>query len=56
LSKKESRVQSPKSKVSPQSAILSDPDRVVTRLDSYLEAYGSHAALLEMWHGNPGGV
>jgi glutamate-ammonia-ligase adenylyltransferase len=26
---------------------------VVTRLDSYLEAYGSHAALLEMWHGNP---
>jgi len=35
------------------SAILSDPDRVVTRLDSYLEAYGSHAALLEMWHSNP---
>ncbi len=32
---------------------LSDPDRVVTRLDSYLEAYGSHAALLEMWYGNP---
>jgi len=32
---------------------LSDPDRVVTRLDSYLEAYGSRAALLEMWHGNP---
>ena len=26
---------------------------MVTRLDSYLEAYGSHAALLEMWHGNP---
>ncbi|MGO8836761.1 MAG: bifunctional [glutamate--ammonia ligase]-adenylyl-L-tyrosine phosphorylase/[glutamate--ammonia-ligase] adenylyltransferase [Limisphaerales bacterium] len=37
----------------PQCAILSDPDRVVTRLDSYLEAYGSHAPLLEMWHGNP---
>jgi [glutamine synthetase] adenylyltransferase / [glutamine synthetase]-adenylyl-L-tyrosine phosphorylase len=37
----------------PKSAILSDPDRVVTRLDSYLEAYGSHAALLEMWHSNP---
>jgi [glutamine synthetase] adenylyltransferase / [glutamine synthetase]-adenylyl-L-tyrosine phosphorylase len=37
----------------PHSAILSDPDRVVTRLDSYLEAYGSHAALLEMWHSNP---
>jgi glutamate-ammonia-ligase adenylyltransferase len=51
--KAKSRVQSPESKVSPQSAILSDPDRVVTRLDSYLEAYGSPAALLEMWHGNP---
>jgi glutamate-ammonia-ligase adenylyltransferase len=50
---KKSTVHSPQSKVSPQSAILSDPDRVVTRLDSYLEAYGSHAALLEMWHGNP---
>ena len=25
----------------------------MTRLDSYLEAYGSPAALLEMWHGNP---
>jgi len=37
----------------PNSAILSDPDRVMTRLDSYLEAYGSHAALLEMWHSNP---
>ncbi len=51
--KKESKVRSSKSKVLLQSAILSDPDRVVTRLDSYLEAYGSHAALLEMWHGNP---
>jgi glutamate-ammonia-ligase adenylyltransferase len=50
---KESKAQSSKPKVSPPSAILSDPDRVVTRLDSYLEAYGSHAALLEMWHGNP---
>jgi glutamate-ammonia-ligase adenylyltransferase len=37
----------------PQSPVLSDPDRIVTRLDSFLEAYGSHAALLEMWHGNP---
>jgi glutamate-ammonia-ligase adenylyltransferase len=50
---KESKAKSPKPKVFPPSAILSDPDRVVTRLDSYLEAYGSHAALLEMWHGNP---
>jgi glutamate-ammonia-ligase adenylyltransferase len=50
---KKSTVHSPQSKVSSPSAILSDPDRVVTRLDSYLEAYGSHAALLEMWNGNP---
>jgi glutamate-ammonia-ligase adenylyltransferase len=32
---------------------LSDPDRVVTRLDSFIEAYGTRTALLEMWHGNP---
>ena len=51
--KKKSTVHSPQSTVLPRSQILSDPDRVVTRLDSYLEAYGSHAALLEMWHGNP---
>ncbi len=50
---KKSTVHRPQSTVSSPSAMLSDPDRVVTRLDSYLEAYGSHAALLEMWHGNP---
>ncbi len=53
---KKSTVQS--SKVdSRQSAIrnpiLSDPDRVVTRLDSFIEAYGTRAALFEMWNGNP---
>jgi glutamate-ammonia-ligase adenylyltransferase len=36
----------------PQSAILSDPDRVVTRLDSFIEAYGTRTALFEMWNGN----
>jgi len=36
-----------------QSAILSDPDRVVTRLDSFVTAYGARAALFEMWTGNP---
>ena len=70
--KKEPKVQSPKPKVSPQSAtpllrehatgvgvgnrqspILSDPDRVVTRLDSFIEAYGTRTALFEMWNGNP---
>jgi glutamate-ammonia-ligase adenylyltransferase len=36
----------------PQSPILSDPDRVVTRLDSFIEAYGTRTALFEMWNGN----
>jgi glutamate-ammonia-ligase adenylyltransferase len=51
--KKKSRVQSPESEVSPRPAILSDPDRVVTRLDSFIEAYGTRTALFEMWNGNP---
>ena len=51
--RKKSRVQSPKSRVSPRSVILSDPDRVVTRLDSFIEAYGTRTALFEMWNGNP---
>jgi len=58
--KKESKVQSPKSEVSPQSAtgnrqfpILSDPDRVLTRLESFIEAYGTRTALFEMWNSNP---
>jgi [glutamine synthetase] adenylyltransferase / [glutamine synthetase]-adenylyl-L-tyrosine phosphorylase len=33
--------------------VLSDPDRVVTRLDSFLSAYGARGALYEMWTGNP---
>jgi len=32
---------------------LSDPDRVVTRLDSFIAAYGARASLFEMWTGNP---
>ena len=32
---------------------LSDPDRVLTRLDSFITAYGARATLFEMWHGNP---
>jgi len=34
-------------------AILSDPDRVLARLDSYISAYGSRSALLELWNNNP---
>ena len=32
---------------------LSDPDRVLVRLDSYLAAYGSRAMLYETWTSNP---
>ena len=33
--------------------ILSDPDRVVTRLDSFITAYGARASLFELWNSNP---
>ncbi len=29
--------------------VLSDPDRVVTRLDSFIAAYGARATLFELW-------
>jgi glutamate-ammonia-ligase adenylyltransferase len=32
---------------------LSDPDRVLTRLDSFITAYGARSMLFEMWHANP---
>jgi glutamate-ammonia-ligase adenylyltransferase len=32
---------------------LSDPDRVVTRLDSFISAYGARATLFEIWNSNP---
>ncbi len=35
-------------------APLSDPDRVVTRLDSFIAAYGARSTLFELWHSNPG--
>jgi len=33
--------------------VLSDPDRVVARLDSFVSAYGTRAMLFEMWAANP---
>jgi len=33
--------------------VLSDPDRVLTRLDSFITAYGTRAALFELWSSNP---
>jgi glutamate-ammonia-ligase adenylyltransferase len=32
---------------------LSDPDRVMVRLDSYIDAYGARATLYELWTHNP---
>ncbi len=34
-------------------APLSDPDRVVTRLDGFISAYGARATLFELWNSNP---
>lgn len=36
-----------------QPIILSDPDRVLARLDSFVAAYGSRAMMLELWNNNP---
>jgi glutamate-ammonia-ligase adenylyltransferase len=32
---------------------LSDPDRVVMRLDAFIAAYGARATLFELWNSNP---
>jgi len=32
---------------------LSDPDRVVTRLDNFISAYGARSTLFELWNSNP---
>jgi glutamate-ammonia-ligase adenylyltransferase len=37
----------------PERRVLSDPDRVLVRLDSYVQAYGARATLFETWHSNP---
>lgn len=37
----------------PQARWLSDPDRVLTRLDSFVSAYGARALLLETWMAQP---
>jgi glutamate-ammonia-ligase adenylyltransferase len=35
------------------SPVLSDPDRVLARLDSFIGAYGARAVLFETWASNP---
>ena len=37
----------------PAANVLSDPDRVLTRLDSFITAYGARATLFETWNSNP---
>jgi [glutamine synthetase] adenylyltransferase / [glutamine synthetase]-adenylyl-L-tyrosine phosphorylase len=37
----------------PSQKTLSDPDRVLARIDSFVQAYGSRALLYETWAGNP---
>lgn len=37
----------------PPTFILSDPDRVLARLDSYITAYGARASLYELWTARP---
>lgn len=37
----------------PEARWLSDPDRVLTRLDSFVSAYGARAGLYESWVSNP---
>ena len=37
---------------STESVVLSDPDRVVARLDSFVQAYGARSTLYELWTHN----
>lgn len=37
----------------PKLGVLSDPDRVVARLDSFIAAYGARAVLYEVWTTHP---
>jgi glutamate-ammonia-ligase adenylyltransferase len=37
----------------PESRLLSDPDRVLARLDTFIAAYGSRALLMDSWRSKP---
>jgi [glutamine synthetase] adenylyltransferase / [glutamine synthetase]-adenylyl-L-tyrosine phosphorylase len=37
----------------PERKVLSDPDRVLTRLDTFISSYGARATLFETWNSNP---
>lgn len=42
-----------RSEAQPGRPFLSDPDRVLTRLDAYVAAYGARATLFELWNSQP---
>jgi glutamate-ammonia-ligase adenylyltransferase len=43
----------PRKDAEPDGFMLSDPDRVVARLDSYIANYGARASLYELWTSRP---
>jgi len=47
-----SRARNAGSETSVPKPVLSDPDRVVARLDAFVTAYGARATLYEMWSSN----
>jgi glutamate-ammonia-ligase adenylyltransferase len=49
----QSAVALPSASAGKQHWILSDPDRVLVRLDSFIDAYGARATLYEMWTQKP---
>jgi len=51
--RQESKVQSQWADSGGGQAPLSDPDRVMMRLDSFISAYGARATLFELWNSNP---
>lgn len=47
------RTDSSTGKMPQKDKVLSDPDRVLMRLESFINAYGGHAGLYETWSNNP---
>jgi glutamate-ammonia-ligase adenylyltransferase len=44
---------SPRNAPGPRHKVLSDPDRVLARLDSFIAAYGARSVMFETWTSNP---
>ncbi|HYV28034.1 MAG TPA: hypothetical protein VFA77_10905, partial [Candidatus Eisenbacteria bacterium] len=50
---RKSKIAKPQGPLATSKPPLSDPDRVVTRLDAFIAAYGTRATLFELWNSNP---